>query len=217
MKKFIYAVLFSLSATLLFGQEDPSAKDLLNKVSQRYETYRTLRSDFTLLIKDVEGKSYTNSGTLLLNKPANQYRISLANEDILSDGKSVWNITKELKEVQVTIAEEKSTTIGPNNLFTFYQTGYKYVSMPDEKISKDSKTEMLKVIELSPLDTKNNYFKIKLRINKNNHIHDITIFDKSGNRYTYTIHTLYVNHPIAKSNFEFKKEQYKGFEIVDLR
>src|SRR5690606_30791276 len=198
-------------------QEDPIAKELLNRVSQRYETYKTIRSDFSLIIKDIGGKSYTNSGTMLFNKPKKQYRIKLQDQDIISDGKSVWSISSELKEVQVTEADNNSNSIAPNNLFSFYKTGYKYVSMPNEKIAKNGKTETVKVIELSPLDTKTNYFKIKIRVNNNTHIHDITIFDKSGNRYTYTINTLYVNHNIAKVNFEFNKSQYKDFEMVDLR
>src|SRR5690606_26088176 len=206
-----------LMVTGLWGQEDPAAKDVLNTVSLRYETYKTIRSDFTLVVKDANGGSYNNKGTMLFNKPQNQYRITLQDQDIISDGKSVWSISNELKEVQVTVAENNASSIGPNNLFYFYKTGYKYVSMPDEKTTKNGKPETVKVIELSPLDTKTNYFKIKLRVNNNTHIHDITIFDKSGNRYIYTIHTLYVNHPIANSNFEFNKTQYKDFEIVDLR
>ena len=217
MKQILCTTFLVICAILAFGQTDPAAKKLLDKVSKKYETYKTMQSDFTLVVKDAEGKSYTNSGTMLFNKPKKQYRIKLQDQDILSDGKSVWSVSSDVKEIQVTEADESSSAIGPNNLFSFYKTGYKYVGMPDESITKNGKTEKVKVIELSPLDTKTNYFKIKLRINNNTHIHDVTIFDKSNNRYIYTINTLYVNHNIAKGNFEFQKEKYPGFEIVDLR
>jgi outer membrane lipoprotein-sorting protein len=89
--------------------------------------------------------------------------------------------------------------------------------MPDEQVKKNGKAASVKVVELSPLDTKTNYFKIKLRINDNMHIQDITIFDKSNNRYIYTIQSLYVNQNLRQSNFQFNKDSYKGYEIVDLR
>ncbi len=217
MNKFLYTALLSILAITLFGQTDPAAKALLEKVSKKYEQYKTIKSDFNLVVRDAEGNSYNNPGIMMFNKPNNQYCIRLQDQDIISDGKSVWSISKEIKEVQITEAESNTSSIGPNNLFSFYKTGYKYVHMPDEKITKNGKTETVKVVELSPLNTKTNYFKIKLRINNNTHIHDVTIFDKSNNRYIYTINTLYVNHNIAKSNFEFQKEKYKDFEIVDLR
>lgn len=217
MKKNLFTAIFHVLAVSLMAQTDPAAEELLNRVSKKYEAYKTMRSDFTLEIKDAQGQSFANSGTMLFNKPQGQYRIQLKEEDIISDGKSVWSISDELKEVQVTEAEDNPSSIGPNNLFNFYQNGYKYVSMPDEKIMKNGKSESAKVVELSPIDTKNNYFKIKLRVNNNTHIHDITIFDKSNNRYIYTINALYVNQNLAKSNFEFRKDNYKGYEIVDLR
>jgi hypothetical protein len=38
----------------------------------------------------------------------------------------------------------------------------------------------------------------------------VTIFDKSGAKYTYTINTLYVNSPIANTAFQFNKAKYPG-------
>ncbi|HMR18704.1 MAG TPA: outer membrane lipoprotein carrier protein LolA [Sphingobacterium sp.] len=217
MKKYLLTVILHIMVLALAAQTDPAAQELLNKVSQKYEAYKTIRSDFTLEVKDTQGQAFANSGTMLFNKPQGQYRIQIKDDDIISDGKAVWNISKELKEVQITEADDNPNTIGPNNLFSFYKNGYKYVHMPDEQIKKNGKTEPVKVVELSPIDTRTNYFKIKLRVNKNTHIHDITIFDKSNNRYIYTINTLYVNLNLPKSNFELKKDNYKGYEIIDLR
>lgn len=216
-KLYLFALLTFSLIGLSHAQTDEHAKKLLNEVSKKYSGYKTMQSDFALAVKDANGNVYDNTGTMYFNKPRKQYHIALKDELIISDGKSVWNISKEIKEIQVTEAESNSSTIGPDNLFTFYQSGYKYISMPDEKITKNNKTESVKVVELSPVDTKNNYFKIKLRINNNKHIHDVTIFDKSNNRFTYTINTLYVNHKIAPARFDFIKEDYKGYEIVDLR
>jgi outer membrane lipoprotein-sorting protein len=217
MKKQVLLLIFTLFCLGSFAQTDRAVQELLDKVSKKYDTYKTVRSDFTLEVKDAQGQSFKHTGIMLFNKSKGQYRIKIQDDDIISDGKSVWNISTELKEIQVTEVEDNPNSIGPNNLFSFYKTGYKYLSMPDEQVKKNGKAASVKVVELSPLDTKTNYFKIKLRINDNMHIQDITIFDKSNNRYIYTIQSLYVNQNLRQSNFQFNKDSYKGYEIVDLR
>ena len=198
---------------MTFPQNAPAAKKLWEQVSKKYDAYSTIQSSFSFSARQAEGETYTEKGTLYLNKPKNQYRVELGVQDLISDGKTTWSVLKEDKEVQISEAENSNQTIGPNNLFTFYKKGFKYVGMDDERLGND----VLQVVELSPIDTKTNYFKIKLRVNKNKHIHDVLIFDKSGARYTYTIQTLYVNHPISSSTFSFSRSAYPTFELVDLR
>ena len=217
MKKLLMSLALGSITLVSFGQTDPAAKKILNEVSKKYNSYKSIQSDFTLKIQDSNKKVESTSGIMSFYKPKNQYAISLKDQEIISDGKSVWSIAKDIKEVQVTENENNGNTIGPNNLFTFYQKGYKYVLMPDEKITRQGKSEMAKVIELSPEDTKTNYFKIKLRINKNNHIQDLTIFDKSSNQYTYTINSLYLGKNFDAKIFSFSKDKYKDYEVVDLR
>ncbi|MFD2596397.1 LolA family protein [Sphingobacterium griseoflavum] len=214
MKTHIGIWIFILCSSLAsFAQNDPAAQQLLDQVSKKYDAYQTLQSDFNFSAKQPNGEMYTDQGTLFLNKKQSQYRIQLKNQELISDGKTTYSILKDDKEVQIADADNGSSSIGPNNLFTFYKSGFKYVSSDDERVGG----ELLRVVELSPLDTKNNYFKIKLRVNKNRHIHDVLIFDKSGARYTYTIKTLYVNNSISPSNFSFNKANYPNYELVDLR
>jgi len=213
MKGILIAFMVLFSVAVVVAQTDPHAKKLLDEVSKKYDAYRTIQSDFTFAAQQVQGESYSDKGTLYLNKPRNQYRINLSAQELIGDGKATWSILKEDKEVQVNEADNSTDAIGPNNLFTFYKEGFKYVSMDDERLGQ----ETLNVIELSPIDTRKNYFKIKLRVNKNKHIHDVLIFDKSGARYTYTIKALYVNHQIPDTYFAFNKSNYTGYEVVDLR
>lgn len=217
MKKLLLTLIYATITVISVGQTDPAAKKILSEVSKKYDSYKTIRSDFDLTVQDADKKSYNNNGVMYFNKPKKQYAIQMQDQEIRSDGRTVWNISKDIKEVQITDAEHDDNTIGPNNLFSFYKSGYKYVSMPNDKLVKNGKSEILRVVELSPLDTKTNYFKIKLRVNNNNHIHDVTIFDKSGNRFTYTIKTLYLGQKFADSIFSFPKNEYTKYEIVDLR
>ncbi len=217
MKKHILTLICTAIAALSIAQTDPAATKMLNEVSKKYDAYKTIRSEFDLTVQDANKTAYSNTGIMYFNKPKKQYAIKMEDQEILSNGKTVWNISHDIKEVQITDAEHDDSTIGPNNLFSFYKKGYKYISMPEEKLTKNGKTEPLRVVELSPLDTKTNYFKIKLRINQNNHIHDVTIFDKSSNRFTYTIKSLYLGQKFDESTFTFAKDKFKNYEIIDLR
>lgn len=209
----ILTLLLGFAALVTNAQSDTGAKKILDEVAKKYDSYKTAQADFGFLVTDAENKSYSDQGTLFLNKVKNQYQIRLKDQQLISDGQSVWTILKEEKEIQITDADNSTDAIGPNNLFTFYKTGFKYIGMSDEKVGANT----LSVIEMAPLDTKKNYFKIKVRINKNKHIHDVSIYDKSGSKYTYTIHKLYVNHRIPSSQFVFNNKEYPNFEVVDLR
>jgi len=212
MNKFLFFFFSLLCSTSAIGQEQ-HAKNLLDEVSKKYDGYQTVEAKFSFKAVPANGESYQDKGTLYLNKIEGQYKIVLSEQNLISDGKSVWSVLKEDKEVQVSQADNSAQSIGPNNIFTFYKSGYKYISMDDQP----SKNGQLKVVELSPENKNSNYFKIKLRINQNNHIHDVTIHDKSGAKYIYEINNLYVNHKIPSSTFQFQKSQFPNFEIVDLR
>ncbi|PRD52756.1 LolA family protein [Sphingobacterium gobiense] len=212
-KKIAFFVAFICTAVVAFGQVDAKAKKLLDEVSAKYDAYQTIQSDFSFSMQQAQGGSHVDKGTLFLNKPKNQFRIELHEQDIISDGRSTWSVLKEDQEVQVSESDNNTESISPNNLFTFYKKGFDYKSTKDEVQNKG----VLNVVELTPTDTKTNYAKIKLRINPNKHIQDVTVYDKSGSRYTYTINTLYVNHQIPAARFTFKTSDYPNYEIVDLR
>lgn len=215
MNRLLVLIMLFLTPVLgLLAQEnDPHAKELLDQISKKYDSYKTVIANFQFKATQADGQDYQDAGWLRMEKNTNKYRIKLQSQELISDGKSVWSILTEDKEVQVSEADNSGNAIGPNNLFTFYKTGFKYVSGSNDKLGN----ETLNVVELSPIDQSSNYFKIKLRINKNRHIHDVTIFDKGGSRYVYTITSLYVNNEISSGNFVFNKANYPGFEIVDLR
>ncbi|MDF2479115.1 MAG: hypothetical protein K0S24_4598 [Sphingobacterium sp.] len=216
MKKQIGLVLSFLLLTISqysYAQNN-AAKALLNKVSQKYNGYKTMQAGFTLDIRQANGSSHSDAGTLYLDKANNKYHVNTKNQILISDSKTQWNIMKAEKEVEISEASNSTNEINPTNIFTFYTSGFNYALANTEK----AKGISLSVVELKPIDSKKNYSKIKLRINKANHlIYDTTIFDKSGNRYTYTLNAQEGNKAIASSFFTFNKSNYTGFDIVDLR
>ncbi len=217
MKKqlwFIVGLLLMIYSQNSYAQNDAAAKALLTKVSQKYNTYKTIQANFSLLIKQANGGSHTDAGTLYLDKANNKYQVNTKNQVLISDAKTHWNIMKAEKEVEISDASNSTNEINATNIFSFYTTGFKYTLTNAEKVNGLT----LNVVNLTPVDSKKNYSKIKLRINKaTNLIYDTTIFDKSGNRYTYTLASQQGNKALSDNLFVFNKNDYKGFDIVDLR
>lgn len=218
MKKTIHTIslliVCAFSALPGYTQTDAAAKSLLDKIGQTYKAYKTIQADFSLTIKQPQQAVHTESGVMVMNQRAGKYRITMGDQDIISDGKTQWMVLKDVGEVQVTEVAPATDAISPTNIFSFYQEGYKYVSASDERVDD----KRLAVVELTPEDTHTPYFKIKLRVDEKTYqIHDVTVFDKSGNQFVYTIKNTKANPQFADNRFVFQQADYPNMEIVDLR
>ncbi|MEC3881088.1 LolA family protein [Parapedobacter sp. 10938] len=212
-KAIILAIVVSM-ALPGHAQTDAAAKKLLDKVSQTYDAYKTIQADFSLRVKQAQQVTHTESGTIAMDKSAGKYHITTGNEEIISDGKTQWMVLKDIGEVQVTEVSPASDAISPANIFSFYKAGYKYVSAANEQAGG----KKLAVIELTPEEVNAAYFKIKLRVDERTYqIHDVTVFDKGGHQFVYTITHAKANPPFADKHFIFQKANYPDMEIVDLR
>jgi len=143
-----------------------------------------------------------------------KYKIILKGQELISDGKNQWTYLKTDKEVQLSEVDNSSDALNPAKLFTIYEKGFKSVYINDTKLN--GKT--LHNIDLTPLDGKRSFFKVRLQIDKlTKQIMNALIFDKNGNRYTYTIKTFIPNVKVPESTFTFDLKLYPGVELVDLR
>lgn len=223
MKKvLIYLFILIVTTANVYAQQDADAKAILNGVGQKYRSYNTVKSDFTLTIANPqEGVNQTQSGTLITQAKANKYKLSFYSnaskkalaQEITSDGKTQWTYMPAQKEVQVNDANT-AEGINPAQIFTLYEKGYKYIYTGLQK--QAGKT--YQVVELTPTDAKQSIFKIRLLIDKTKkQIYSAQLFDKNGGRYTYSINTFTPDVSIAATTFTFNPKAYPGVEVVDLR
>lgn len=216
MKKIsIFIILLSFSR-LAFGQQEPAAQQVLNTLTKKYQSYSTAKIDFALkAVNHQQQVTLDEKGQMIVEPKTNKYHLVMDGQEIIADGKQQWHILKEEQEVQITeVDKEPAESITPANIFTFYKTGFKYVSGKDEQVG--GKT--VNVVNLSPIDTKKSFFKVKLRVDKvSQQLFDVTIFDKSGSSYTYTIQDLTPNIKLNAKTFIFDKADFPNLEVVDLR
>jgi outer membrane lipoprotein-sorting protein len=192
------------------GYSDPEAKKILDAVSAKFKTFKSVQSNFTLKIENAANKVLGNkSGTVYMK--GTKYRIKVSGQDIFSDGSNVWTIDPAAKEITLTKLDPSNNTITPQKLFTnFYDKDFLY------KLNSDTKG--IQEIELTPIDKSKLFHKVIVFINKAaKSITATKIFEKAGNRYTYTVSGMNTNTNIADAMFIFNQKNYPGMELVDLR
>lgn len=197
------------------AQTDAKAKAILNEVSKKYRSYQTVSADFSLLIESRQSNSKeTQQGILYVKAKENKYKISTTDQDMISDGKTLWTYLKEEKEVQVTTVNKNDDALNPAKVFTIYESGFKYLYTGEKKIAN----KVYQMIDLTPTDINKSYFKIRLSIDKTaKQVASAVMFEKNGNRYTYNVKNFSSNAKVPESTFIFDAKKYPGIEVVDLR
>jgi outer membrane lipoprotein-sorting protein len=207
-----FAFTFLLSTTV-FAQSDAKSSEILKSVSAKYKSYKSLSASFKLSRVDQKTKASENfSGTIVLNGP--KFQFVLNNQTVMSDGASTWTFLKESNEVQISESKSVEGAISPTNIFTMYEKGFKTKYIGDKK----EKSGTVQQIELTPDDTKKNYFKILLSIDKaGQFVKEAKIYEKSGAILTYSIVKFTPNSPVNDNMFVFDTKKYPGVEVIDLR
>lgn len=216
MKRIVLGVVFLVGCTLnVFAQTDAKAKAILAEVSKKYRSYDVVKSDFSFTLDNPQAKiKQTETGTLYSKSKANKYKVILKSQELISDGKSQWTYSKADKEVQLSDVDHGANALNPAQIFTIYEKGFKYFFGGDVKVNN----RIQHVIDLTPLDAKSSYFKVRLNIDKvTRQIKKVVVFDKNGSKYTYVINTFTPNVKVADSLFSFDVKKYPGVELVDLR
>ena len=211
---FLFSGLTSFSQNNSLGKSDPDAKKILDNVSAKFKTYKTVSANFVLKIENSDGKSQgTKSGVVYIK--GSKYRVNISGQEIYSDGSNIWTYDKAASEVQVTQFDPAANTITPQKMFTnFYDKDFLY------KLNSETKrgSKIIQQIELTPIDKTKAFFKVLVDIDKTSkNIVSTKVFEKNGNRYIYTISGMKTNVTLADNLFVFNEKNYPNVEVVDLR
>ncbi len=195
-------------------QTDKEAQEILKGVSAKYKSYKSVKATFIVTIENPDDKSKdVQKGTIYLK--GNKYKVNVAGQDVISDGKTVWTYVKDGNEVQINNVKNDENSITPSNIFTIYEKGFLF------KFAGDQTTNgmVYQLVELVPVDPKKkNFFKIKLTINKNDKfITAAKVFNKNGSIHTIALDKFTPDVMTEDSIFTFSAASYPGAEVIDLR
>ncbi len=196
------------------GKSDPSAKTVLDGVSAKFRTYKSMMAKFAVKIENAAGKVLGNkTGTVSMK--GSRYRVTITGQEIFCDGNSTWTYDKSANEVTITKVDASSNTITPQKLFTnFYDKDFLYKLNGESKLG----AKTIQEVELTPIDKSRPFHKVLLNVDKaGQSIISTRVFEKTGNRYTIAVNGLSPNAAVTDAQFTFDAKKYPGVEVVDLR
>ncbi|HZX75278.1 MAG TPA: outer membrane lipoprotein carrier protein LolA [Cyclobacteriaceae bacterium] len=213
MKKNFVAILALLAPLFTFAQYDPQALAILDAMSTKYKAYTTFEADLTTsLTNESDGVKEEYKGKITVK--GDKFRLVLEDQEVINNGTTVWNYLPAANEVNIDNFDKNSDEINPSKIYEIYKKGFKYLFVEE----KTEAGQLCEVIDLVPEKKDAQYFKIRMNIvKKDKSIQSWTMFDKSGNRYKYTITKFTPNVSAEDSYFTFDKKKYPKVEVIDLR
>ena len=217
-KGFLISLIALVTVSLTFAQSEEKtekkAREILKKVSAKFKSFKSLKATFIITIENQKDKSSdVQKGTIQLK--GDKYRLDVAQQDIVSDGKTIWTYMKDANEIQVNNASKDTNTITPANFLTLYEKGFLFKFTGEEK----EKGMVYQLVELVPVDPKKkSVVKVKLKISKKDQmVYSARLIDRSGTVVTYNVEKFTPEAATSDSIFTFNTKNYPGAEIIDLR
>lgn len=202
---------FSFQITSLAQVKDKQAENILNEVSQKMQSYKTMRIEFTYIMENTAEKiKESKQGSIYIE--GDKYRLYIAEQLVICDGKTVWTYFKDGNEVQINDVDPNDENT-PMKMLTGYNKNYNAKLI--KEMPKGGKT--IQIIDLTPNKTQS-FYKIRLEIDKSTKmISSSTIYDKNGSTFTYVVDKFHENPNIHPSRFTFNKADFPGVIITDMR
>ena len=193
---------------------DPAATKVLDGVSAKFKTHKTVQAAFAYKVENAAGKVMsTKAGTILMK--GTSYKISFNGLEVFCNGTTVWSYDKAAKEVTINNLDVSGGGITPQKLFSnFYDKDYYSLLKGESKVA--GKT--LQEIQMTPVDKSKSFHSVVLLIDKaTQSIYSTKVMEKNGNRYAYTVSSMKTNVPATDAMFVFDPKKYPGVAVEDLR
>lgn len=214
MRTSIFLAAILLLVNQSFAQDkDPKAKAVLDEVSKKIKSYTSYSVEFSYELKspnvneEMKGKA-TIKG--------NSYKIEMGNQTILCDGKTVWTILKDEKEIYVNPIEpgnKEDDMFNPAELFKLWEKDFKYKWVKEETVNGLT----LINIQLAPMNPgKSKYHTVILKVDKaKSELNTVIMKGKEGETMTYKLTKFTPNIPVNDADFKYTPAKYPGYTVID--
>ncbi|HEY8511300.1 MAG TPA: outer membrane lipoprotein carrier protein LolA [Cyclobacteriaceae bacterium] len=213
MKHLILSIFLVFVAGKTFSQYDPKALETLEAMSAKLKAMGAFEANFTYrLTNDVDNINEEFKGKMTVK--GDKYRLTLPEQEVINNGTTLWTYLPDANEVNIDNYDPNSEDVNPSKIFEIYKKDFKYLYLKDETIGG----VLCEVIDLVPEKKDAQFFKIRMNISKKDkQVKSFTMFDKGGNRYTYSITEFKSNINVDDSYFAFDPKKHPGVDIIDLR
>jgi outer membrane lipoprotein carrier protein len=216
MKRIIFTTTIILIAFFTWAQQDSKAKSILDEVSSKTRTFKTISADFSF---SLENKAMSinekNDGSIRLK--GQKYFVNLpgAGVKVYSDGKTNWNYMKQGNQVTIsTIEDVGSELMDPSSLFSIYEKGFTSKFIAEKNVGGKPVYQ----IDLFPDKKEYDVSKITIEINKTTMmIQSAQLYGTDGNIYGIVVKKMETDKDFPDAEFTFDTRKFPDVEVIDLR
>ncbi len=212
MRYLILSVVMCFAFAKAGYSQDAKADKLLGEVAKKFKSYENLSFVYKGNFKNVKSGIDTDiQGDATLS--GQKYNVNYLGTTYLFDGDRQYIINREDEQVTISKPSNDANAISPSNILSFYEKGY----TKKWDIEQNIKGRSIQYVRLIPIKSDTDYKNVLLGIDVNTrHIYNVIITENSGTVITFTLKSLKVNEPLAKSCFSFDPSDYKEFDIERL-
>lgn len=189
------------------GRLDENATEVLKKAAARFDKNVSFTVTMTVLDSKKAEKA-RQSAQVRYNK--GKYRLTLPDQELISDGTTVWHWNKTAKEVTVSgMADDDIDLLNPGRLLAGYGKSFKakYIRTDDDGTA---------IVDLQPRSTRS-YHKIRLYIKEDDGLlrrMEVHKYDSSRENYDIIDFKRASN---AAPQFTFDAAKHPDVEVIDMR
>ncbi len=192
----------------LYAQNN--AQDLLKKTLDKMSSYKNFKSDLTYSMVNKQNNIHEKKiGTIFVE--GDKFRIDIMGQIIISDGKDMWTVIKDSKEVMLsTLDPNDPSNVSPTKILEEY-SDYK------AKFERGQRKRTLKTLLLTSRK-KTTFDKVIIVIDASRFlVKRFSLYDNDGNVFTYNIYNFRANINFPKDTFTYNPKEFPGYELEDMR
>ena len=210
---FAYAFILAIGVKPLLAQNDPQAEKILAAAKNKVNSLSDLTAGFNKIFEMREGnaKPSTISGKLKMKK--DKFRVDLKEQLLICDGKTMWTVLRDDKEVTVSQYDPKDG-FSPASMFNFTQKNMKTRYDGVENVHNVTADK----VTMFPLQESHEYFKVELWVEQKTTIpRKMKVWNRSGSVITFDVTELATNTNVSVAEFTFQESDCAGCEKIDNR
>jgi outer membrane lipoprotein-sorting protein len=199
-----------LSGTAVKAQTTEAAKKLLDQVSAKIASFKTMQFDFVYVLENrQENIKQETEGSVTVS--GDRYKLNFLGAEQLFDGQKTYTIVPENEEITIsTVEEEDDFGINPSKLLYFYKEGYAF----QWDIKQNVMGRNIQFIKLIPIEENKEVKYLLLGIDSRlKTIYRLIEIGANETRTTLTISNFTPNIKLAANYFTFDATQYPDFYI----
>ena len=214
--KRIFPLLIAIIAVIPNSSTAQTSKEILDKLSAKAKSWKTIYSEFTSTLSDKKNNINTKQEGSVKIK-GQKYYLNLPEFNVISDGTTLWSYDKKHNSCTIdNLADVKDGAFDPSEMFTIWEKDFKH-EMKNASATCDGQAAY--EIALFPNKPQGKpYHTIMIYVDKaKTEIIKIVVKTRENAEITYKIKNFKANGEFPDSDFQFNKAKFPGAELIDNR